>query len=114
MSCHCDVEESLEHLFFDSPSAATQWFAIGITWNDEAQINHRIMLVKNTFPFPFFIEVFMVAAWCIWNERNAVIFNGKVPSVPSWKNSFRQEILQHLYRIKPNLHDAIRSWLNNL
>jgi hypothetical protein len=39
---------------------------------------------------PFFMEVFMIAAWCIWNERNAWIFNGKTPSLAAWKLSFAQ------------------------
>lgn len=26
-------------------------------------------------------------AWCIWNERNDFIFNGKAPSLASWKSS---------------------------
>jgi hypothetical protein len=34
------------------------------------------------------MEVFMIAAWCIWNERNAWIFNGKTPSLAAWKLSF--------------------------
>jgi hypothetical protein len=79
--CQGNMEERLEHLFFDCPCAAAQWFFLGIVWNDEVQVHHKIITAKNAFPFLFFMEVFMVAAWCIWNERNAAIFNGKVPSV---------------------------------
>jgi hypothetical protein len=32
----------------------------------------------------------------------------------SWKAQFKKEVLLHLYRIKPALHPAIRSWLSSL
>ena len=47
---------------------------------------------------PFFMEIFMVGAWCLWNERNALIFNGKIPSLAAWKNSFKHEVSAHLIR----------------
>lgn len=33
-----------------------------------------------------------IAAWCILNERNAWIFNGKTPSLAAWKLSFINEV----------------------
>jgi len=60
------------------------------------------------------MEVFLIAAWCLWNERNAVIFNRRPPSVSSWKAEFRSEVKLHLYKIKPSLHNTILSWLNAL
>jgi hypothetical protein len=51
--CQCNVEETLEHLFFDCSCAATRWFSLGIVWNDEAQVNHKIMR-QDCFPLPFF------------------------------------------------------------
>jgi hypothetical protein len=110
----CNTKETLEHLFFECPSAAAWWFSLGIVWNEEAQIQHKIILARNAFPFPFFMEIFMVAAWCLWNERNAIIFNRRMPSVSSCKISFKQEIILHLHRIRPNLHSAIRLWLDSL
>ena len=63
---------------------------------------------------PFFMEIFMVGAWSLWNERNALIFNGKIPSLAAWKNSFKHEVSAHLIRIKPCFHQSIRLWLNAL
>lgn len=68
--CQCNEEETLEHPFFEC-SCATKWFTIGIVWNDEVPMHQKIVLAKNTFPYSFFMEIFMVAAWCLWNERNA-------------------------------------------
>jgi hypothetical protein len=27
---------------------------------------------------PFFMEIVMIGAWCIWKERNDFIFNGRL------------------------------------
>ena len=87
---------------------------LGISLNEEVQIHHKLLLAKNNFPYPLFMEIFMVAAWCIWNERNALIFNGKAPSVASWKPSFKREIESHLCKIKQILHSFIRLRQNSL
>jgi hypothetical protein len=72
--CPKDVEESDEHLSFDCHSAACRWFALGITWNDHLNIHQKIQAAKVDFAQPFFMEIFMICAWCIWNERNDLIF----------------------------------------
>lgn len=104
--CQDNAEETLEHLFFDCSCAAARCFALGIVLNDEAPI-HENSLARNNFPYPFFMEIFMVVAWCLWNERNALVFNGKAPSLSSWKLVFQREIEVHLFRIKPVLHHSI-------
>jgi hypothetical protein len=48
-----------------------------------------LYIAKQEFSQPFFMEIFMIAAWCLWNERNVLIFNGKAPRVASWKASFK-------------------------
>jgi len=34
-----------------------------------AQVHHKLLLDKDNFAYPFFMEIFMVAAWCIWNKK---------------------------------------------
>jgi hypothetical protein len=46
--------------------------------------DHSIEAVLWSSPF---MELFMIAARCIWKERNAYISNHKVPSVASWKQA---------------------------
>jgi hypothetical protein len=60
--CLDDVEESVEHLFFDCHSAACRWFALGITWNDHLNIHQNIQAAKLDFAQPFFMEIFMIGA----------------------------------------------------
>jgi hypothetical protein len=112
--CADSVEETLEHLFFDCPCAATRWFKLGIVWDDEAPIHQKIQLAKSQFHFPFFMEVFMIAAWCLWNERNSLVFNGRAPGLNSWLISFKKEVEAHLFRIKNIFHSSIRQWLASL
>ena len=112
--CHDGVEEILEHLFFECPSVVSRWFALRITWEENANVHQKIYLAKQTFMQPFFMEIFMVAAWCIWNERNALIFNGKIPNIASWKSAFKKEVKDHFIRIKPCLLQSILCWLNAL
>ena len=79
--CHENVEETTSHLFFDCLTAITRWFSIGIIWDDSLDINQKIENKKAEFGSPFFMEIFMVAAWCIWKEIYSLIFDGKIPSV---------------------------------
>jgi hypothetical protein len=57
------------------------------------------------------MEIFMIGAWCIWNERNDLIFNGKPPCLAAWKSAFKAQVSEHLIRIKASLHPSILLWL---
>jgi hypothetical protein len=87
---------------------------LSIIWTDGADIHEKLHAARQEFVYPFFMEVVMIGAWCIWNERNMLIFNGKIPSLPSWKATFKREVEDHLYIIKSILHQPIRLWLNAL
>jgi hypothetical protein len=112
--CLEDVEESVEHLFFDCQSVACRWFALGITWNTHLNIHQMIQAAKLDFAQPFFMEIFMLGAWCIWNERNDLIFNGKPPCLAAWKLAFKAQVSEHLIRIKASLHPSILLWIQAL
>jgi len=81
--CQTNSEETIEHLFFGCSSSVSRWFALGITWDYNANIREKLCIAKQDFPQPFFMEIFMIGAWCIWNERNALIFDGEVPNLSS-------------------------------
>jgi hypothetical protein len=112
--CLEDVEESVEHLFFDCNSTACRWFALGITWNAHLDIHQKIQAAELDFAQPFFMENFMIGAWCIWNERNDLIFNGKPPCLAAWESTFKAQVSEHLIRIKASLHPSILLWLQAL
>jgi hypothetical protein len=112
--CLEDVEESVEHLFFDCQSAACRWFALGISCNDHPNIHQKLQAAKLDFAQPYFMEFFMIGAWCLWNERNDLIFNGKRPCLTAWKSALKAQVSNHLIRIKASLHPSILLWLQAL
>jgi hypothetical protein len=56
----------------------------------------------------------MIGAWCLWKQRNDVIFEGKPPHLAAWKAIFKALVMDHLCRIKSNLHSSIKLWLRAL
>ena len=60
--CLDGAEETLEHLFFDCPSAVSRWFALGITWEENANVHQKLDIAKLGFMQPFFMEGFMIGA----------------------------------------------------
>jgi hypothetical protein len=46
---------------------------------------------RNQFANDFFMEVFILAAWLIWKQRNNLIFNKIRPTFQSWRSGFLEE-----------------------
>ncbi|KAG2660501.1 hypothetical protein PVAP13_1KG445405, partial [Panicum virgatum] len=90
--CQEGLEETAEHLLFNCSSAVCRWFSLDISWEENASIHQQIHIAKQEFAQPLFMEIFMIGAWCIWNERNDYVFNNKVPNFSSWKSSFKPEV----------------------
>jgi len=70
---------------------ALEEFMLGLVWestNDKLGFVWEKAQMISTFGFseviymgmPYFIEIFMIAAWEIWNLRNAKIFEGQAMS----------------------------------
>jgi hypothetical protein len=109
--CQYNVVETIEHLFFDCPFAVCRWFGIGFVWEENLNIHQKLYQAKRDFGQPFFMEVFMIGAWCLWNQRNEVIFDRKAPCLAAWKVAFKAQVLDHLVTIKLSLHSSIKLWL---
>jgi hypothetical protein len=78
--CHENIYETMMHLFFECSMATTRWFLIGIQWTVHDSISQMLIQKKAQLNIPFFMDLFMIAGWCIWKERNDLVFNGKPPS----------------------------------
>lgn len=61
-----------------------------------------------------FMEIFTIAAWAIWKERNNMHFRGVVPSHGSWLASFKGDMSMMVHRTKQSLHPFINSFVNSL
>ena len=77
--CQEGGEDTTHHLFFDCASSVTRWFSFGLLWSPQGSVYQLLDQHMLTMQLPFFIETFVIAAWCIQNESNVSIFNGKLP-----------------------------------
>ena len=111
--CHDNVEETAMHLFFECTSSVARWFVLGWQWSVQGSLFQMLKQQNRHVQSAFFMEI-MVAAWCLWKERNDYVFNNKVPSVQAWKRRFASEVKLHLCRIREDLHVQIMNWLNSL
>jgi hypothetical protein len=112
--CRNSEEETAAHLFFSCPAAIDRWFSLGVVWGENLSVHQKILQAKSDFGLPFFMEIFMIGAWCIWKQINEVIFDSKPPHLAVWMANFKALVLDHLCRIKPNLHPLIKLWLSAL
>jgi hypothetical protein len=46
------------------------------------------------------MEVFLIAAWEIWKQKNTRIFRNTTPSFRSWKLCFIATVKLQMYRLK--------------
>jgi hypothetical protein len=91
--CHNSEEETAAHLFFNCPAAASRWFALGIVWEENLSVHQKLLQAQLVFGQPFFIEIFMIGASCLWKQRNDVIFEGKTPHLAAWKAIFKALVM---------------------
>ena len=110
--CASHREESAMHLFFTCPFAAECWQLIGIQWHLGTPFFQMLEFAKQEFNFNFFMEIFIIAAWQIWKQRNGQIFERKPISINLWQRSFQEECLNQAHRMKSSLQSPFLSWVN--
>lgn len=112
--CETHVEETVEHLFFHCAFSKICWRHLGIEWGDN---DHRLNLVdhgKNRWTRPMFIEIFLVAAWSLWKERNNNYFRQVAPTFESWRGRFTKDFSDISYRAKESKRQFITAFLCGL
>lgn len=62
----------------------------GLHWHTAMSFFQMIQVAKNNFQKPFFVEVFIIAAWQIWKQRNGKVFENITPSFTGRKILFKQ------------------------
>lgn len=105
--CANPPEETLEHLFFTCPFSALCWGKLGIQWAGHGNRLQLLHAAKNSWSKPMFMEVFVVAMWGLWKERNNKHFRGINPSVESWIQRFKSDFQLLRYRTKRSLEPFI-------
>ena len=76
--CSTNNEENLEHLFFTCPFALSCWNKLGIHWGTAASLDDRVLNMIAASGISFSMEIFVIAAWEIWNLRNSKIFDNEL------------------------------------
>lgn len=112
--CGDGLEETIEHLFFDCAFAKRCWDKVGIAWVNDAVLHKRVECSKHLYSLPFFMEIFLIAAWELWKIRNRLVFDGVQASFDRWLRNFRDEASLQSLRIKEADRAAILLWLDAL
>ena len=97
-----------------APFSQRCWAALGIHWPNGTDWIKMVHEGKNRWARPMFLEVFVVAAWAIWKERNDKHFRGIQPSFVSWRNRFKKDFTMLVHRSKQELAPCIISIVNLL
>lgn len=98
--CEDGNEETIDHLFFDCCFAKRCWDKLGINWVIESDIHKRIERNRQLAGLPFFMEIFLIAAWELWKIRNRLIFDGIQVCFHRWLRNFKDEASLRSLRIK--------------
>ena len=76
--CNTGAEEDIFHVFFDCTFAVTYWQVIQFDWPAINDIHTKLSYGRANNAHGFFMEIFLVAAWELWNLRNDKIFNNVI------------------------------------
>ena len=112
--CGQHIEETLEHLFFGCSISNQCWATLGIAWHQGGTCLSKISMTKDTWRRPLFMEVFLLAAWSIWKERNNKHFRGIAPSLAAWLSRFKVDFSLLTYRVKEKHKNFIPLLLSSL
>ncbi|KAJ1275487.1 hypothetical protein BS78_05G139300 [Paspalum vaginatum] len=112
--CQDNVEEAVDHLFFQCSFAAHCWDTLNIQWNMNLHIHDRILQARHSSALPFFMEICIITMWEIWKLWNRKVFDGHQVSGTIWITRFKDEVRLQSLRLKETQRVAIFSWLNQL
>ena len=101
--CDRPPEETVEHLFFRCDFSSTCWGKLGITWPLHGNRVQLLHAAKATWGRPMFMEVFIIASWSIWKERNNKLFRNMAPTVEGGTQRFKLDFGMMRHRIKQAL-----------
>jgi hypothetical protein len=114
MMCTNPPEETIEHMLFACPFSALCWEKTGMLWHSTGDRRTVIQRGKELWQKPLFMEIFLISAWHIWKERNNLYFRGLQPSVETWKQRVKTDLLLLVHRIKEKHHSFILDFAANI
>jgi hypothetical protein len=78
----------------------TKGKALGMHWVD---LDDRLQIIEegmDRWNGPLFMEIFLLASWNIWKERNKLFFEGTAPTLRSWKERLKSDLSLLVHRTK--------------
>ena len=112
--CHNNALEDRLHLFFSCLFSSRVWCYLQILWRQDGHLVNSLSQARQSFGHPFFLEVVLTAAWCIWTERNDKTFRNERPSFNSWRRHFVHDITLLSHRFQGDTRSRLLTWINNL
>jgi hypothetical protein len=111
----CDLkrEETTFHLFFNCPFSKRCWKHLNINWCYQTDFFTTFEMARHTEGSPYFMEIFSIAAWQIWKQRNNFILDRGRPSFESWKSNFLLEASLQAHRLSAGKQSAFLSYVNS-
>jgi hypothetical protein len=85
-----------------------------VDWSQGDTIEDMFFQARKDFAKPFFAEVFILACWHIWKQRNNKKFEHIRPSFGAWKAQFVHEASLHVHRVKDKHSDSLKIWIDSL
>jgi hypothetical protein len=112
--CSASTEETIEHLFFECAFAKRCWDKLRIVWISEDDIHRRILITRQQAGIPFFVEIFLLAAWELWKLRNMTVFDGVQATFARWIRNFKDEAALQSHRLGQDDRRLACLWLDAL
>ena len=112
--CNANYGETRLHLFFLCPFSIRCWQYLGIEWNNNLEFFQMITLARLIFAHKDFLEIFFLADWHIWKQRNGFIFQNIQPSFQAWRSLFVKVVLLHMCRMNDPLKQTVFNWVQTL
>jgi hypothetical protein len=112
--CNLNVEELSYNLIFQCPFSYECWDYLDINWDHSLQFFDIIQKAKQDNHINLFMEIFSIAAWEIWKQRNRKKIRGLVPSFQSWKDNFLSCSKSQMYRLGRDQRMGLQCWLDSL
>lgn len=102
------------HLFFECSFARKCWDKLGITWTQESDIHRRISTIRHITGMPYFMDIFLIAAWELWKVKNRLVFDEARATYSAWLRNFKEEASLQAHRLNDDDRVLVNFWLDSL
>ena len=107
-------EETMEHHFFECPFAKQCWSKVGLTWPGGT---NRLAILhggRESWRRPLFMDIFLLAAWSLWMERNNQHFSGIPHSFVAWLARFKHLLGLVIHNCPEKVHPFLSDFIVSL